>query len=192
VQQKGYEGSTVNPAVCALRLFYRDHLGRRDWTCWSQIRIRRHAPLPVVRSRGEVKQLIGAVREARFQVAFALMYHCGLRLNELCHLRVSDLDAARGMLRVIGGKGGKNRQVPVSPGMFAVLRGWWRQHRNKVWLFDSVAASRLPHPCAPLRGCSFLAVCLSPRRGLRLPAWAGRGRKNMAARPRPCAKRHNP
>jgi integrase len=30
------------------------------------------------------------------------MYHCGLRLNELCHLRVSDLDAARGMLRVIG------------------------------------------------------------------------------------------
>lgn len=138
VQQKGYEGSTVNQAVCALRLFYRDHLGRRDWTCWSQIHIKRHAPLPVVLSRGEVKQLIGAVRETRFQVAFALIYHCGLRLNELCHLRVGDLDPARGMLRVIDGKGGKNRQVPVSPDMFAVLRGWWRQHRNKVWLFPGV------------------------------------------------------
>jgi hypothetical protein len=33
-----YEGSTVNQAVCALRLFFRDHLGRADWTCWAQIR----------------------------------------------------------------------------------------------------------------------------------------------------------
>ena len=138
VQQKGYEGSTVNQAVCALRLFYRDHLGRRDWTCWSQIRIKRHAPLPVVLSRGEVRRLIASVRAGRFQVAFALIYHCGLRLNELCRLRVSDLDAARGVLRVIDGKGGKNRQVPVSPGMFSVLRGWWRQHRNQVWLFPGV------------------------------------------------------
>ena len=34
-QIKGYEGSTLNQAVCALRLFFRDHLGKTDWTCWS-------------------------------------------------------------------------------------------------------------------------------------------------------------
>jgi Phage integrase, N-terminal SAM-like domain len=38
-QNHDYEGSTVNQAVCALRLFFRDHLGRADWTCWAQIRI---------------------------------------------------------------------------------------------------------------------------------------------------------
>jgi hypothetical protein len=41
-QTKGYEGSTLNQCVCALRLFYRDHLERPDWTCWSKIKNQTH------------------------------------------------------------------------------------------------------------------------------------------------------
>jgi hypothetical protein len=37
-QHHDYEGSTLNQAVCGLRLFFRDHLGRAAWTCWSQIK----------------------------------------------------------------------------------------------------------------------------------------------------------
>jgi hypothetical protein len=59
-QNHGYEGSTVNQAVCALRLFFREHLGRADWTCWAQIRIKRTAPLPTVLSREEMRGLLGA------------------------------------------------------------------------------------------------------------------------------------
>ena len=40
-QTKGYEGSTLNQCVCALRLFYRDHLELADWTCWGKIKIKR-------------------------------------------------------------------------------------------------------------------------------------------------------
>ena len=65
-QSHGYEGSTVNRAVCGLRLFFRDHLGRADWRCWAQIRIKRTAPLPTVLSRGEVRVLLGVVKEPRF------------------------------------------------------------------------------------------------------------------------------
>jgi Phage integrase, N-terminal SAM-like domain len=36
-QNHGYGGSTINRAVCGLRLFFRDHLGRADWRCWAQI-----------------------------------------------------------------------------------------------------------------------------------------------------------
>ena len=90
-QNHGYEGSTVHQAVCALRLFFRDHLGRADWTCWAQIRIKRTAPLPTVLSREEVRGLLGAVKEPRFVAVFALMYHCGLRLGEACRLEVKAL-----------------------------------------------------------------------------------------------------
>ena len=90
-QNHGYEGSTLNQAVCALRLFFRDHLGRADWTCWAQIRIKRTAPLPTVLSREEVRGLLGAVKEPRFVAVFALMYHCGLRLGEACRLEVKAL-----------------------------------------------------------------------------------------------------
>lgn len=137
-QHHDYEGSTLNQCVCALRLFYRDHLGHADWTCWSQIRIKRSVPLPTVLSRGEMRTLLASVKEERFVALFSLMYHCGLRLGEACRLEVSHLDAQRGVLRVLNGKGGKNREVPLAPEMFASLRLWWASHRNPRFLFPGV------------------------------------------------------
>ena len=137
-QNHDYEGSTLNQAVCALRLFFRDHLGRADWTCWAQIRIKRTAPLPTVLSREEVRGLLGAVKEPRFVAVFALMYHCGLRLGEACRLEVTHLDRGRGVLRVVNGKGGKNREVPVAPEMFARLGRWWTRHRHPRFLFPGL------------------------------------------------------
>lgn len=137
-QNHGCHGSTLNQCVCGLRLFFRDHLGHADWTCWKQIRIKRSEPLPTVLAREEVRRLLTSVKEARFQAVFSLMYHCGLRLGEVCRLEVTHLDAKRGVLRVINGKGGRNREVPVAPEMFARLRQWWARHRNPRLLFPGV------------------------------------------------------
>ena len=80
-QQRKLKDSTVNQAVCALRAFYRDHLGRQ-WKGWSRIKIRRDEQLPNVLSREEVARFLGSVKEGRFRAVFTLMYHCGLRLGE--------------------------------------------------------------------------------------------------------------
>ena len=137
-QHHNYEGSTLNQCVCALRLFFRDHLNHADWACWKHIHIKRNEPIPVVMAREEVRTLLASVKEARFAVLFALIYHCGLRLGEACRLEVTHLDRARGMLKVINGKGGKHREVPVSPVMFAQLGAWWLQHKNKRFVFPGV------------------------------------------------------
>ena len=137
-QTKGYEGSTLNQCVCALRLFYRDHLERPDWTCWNKIKIKRSEPLPTVLAREEVRTLLASVKEPRFRTLFSLMYHCGLRLGEACRIEVTHLDRKRGVLRVINGKGGKNREIPVAPEMFAQLGRWWLSHRNPRFLFPGV------------------------------------------------------
>ena len=137
-QTKGYEGSTLNQCVCALRLFYRDHLERPDWTCWNKIKIKRTPPLPTVLARDEVRTLLASVKEARFRALFSLMYHCGLRLGEACRLEVTHLDRKRGVLRVINGKGGKNREIPVAPEMFVQLGRWWQHHRNPRFVFPGV------------------------------------------------------
>jgi len=65
-----YEGSTVNQAVCALWLLFRDHLGRAEWRCRAQIRIKRTTSLPTVLSRGEVRVLLASVKEPRFVAVF--------------------------------------------------------------------------------------------------------------------------
>ena len=89
--------STLNQAVVALRMFYRDYL-QRDWKLWQQFEIRRDRPLPVVLTRDEVHQLLTAVRENRFKAVLALIYHCGLRVGEAVRLRPKDIDSKREML----------------------------------------------------------------------------------------------
>jgi site-specific recombinase XerD len=137
-QTRGYEGSTLNQMVCALRIFYRDHLGKEDWRCWKLIRIKRTPPLPTVLTREEVRHLLDSVKAGRFKAILSLIYHCGLRTGEACRVEVGHIDAARGVLRVINGKGGKHREVPISSEMIERLREFWKQHRNPKWLFPGI------------------------------------------------------
>ena len=57
--KQGLKDSTINQALCALRGFYRDHLGC-DWKAWNKIKIRRVEQLPNVLSRDEVAKFLGA------------------------------------------------------------------------------------------------------------------------------------
>jgi integrase len=137
-QNHEYEGSTLNQCVCGLRLFFRDHLGRADWTCWSQIRIKRSVPIPTVLARAEVKTLLASVKAARFYNVFALMYHCGLRLGEVCRLEVSHLDRARdqtwfyeamfkAMQQTLHTFAQDEQHLGGTPGYTAVLHTWTRE-----------------------------------------------------------------
>jgi len=130
------KSSTLNQAVCALRNFYRDHLGH-DWDIWKKIRIRREEPLPHVLSREEVATLLGTFRQGRFRAVFTTIYHCGLRLGEATHIAPRDIDGKRLVIR-IRGKGGKPREVPITPALYERLRGFWAAHRNPAWLFPGL------------------------------------------------------
>jgi len=129
--------STLNQAVVALRMFYRDYL-RHKWILWERFEIRRDQPLPVVLTRGEVRQLLRSVRSGRFRAVITLMYHCGLRVSEAVAVKPAHIDAGRGVLRIVEGKGGKAREVPISPEMVRRLRVYWKFHRNPRWIFPGV------------------------------------------------------
>lgn len=135
-ETRGLKDSTLNQAACALRAFFRDHLGR-DWAGWNKIKIRRHEQLPNVLSREEVEHFLGSVHSGRFRAVFTVMYHCGLRLGEAIHIKPGHIDASRGVLRVVGGKGLKDRDVPISEGLIERLRAFWKQHRNPEWIFPA-------------------------------------------------------
>jgi site-specific recombinase XerD len=136
-QEKKFSGSAMSIARAALQLFFREHLGHADWKVFSELAIRRGQPLPLVLSREEVRRTLDCLREERFRTCLRLIYHCGLRVGEAVKIKVTDIDAAQLRLRIVQGKGGKDRCVPLTARLVEELRAFWKTHRNPVWLFPA-------------------------------------------------------
>ena len=131
--------SSFNQAVCALRFLYGTTLGWPD-----QLPLipygKRPKTLPSVLGPDEVLRLLDAAPPGRDRVLLQVAYGCGLRLNELLHLRVTDIDSARMVLHVRQGKGAKDRLVPLSLRLLDELRAYWRLCRPRTWLFPGQTA----------------------------------------------------
>jgi integrase/recombinase XerD len=126
--------SAFNQAVCALRFLYGTTLGRPERLPLIPYGKRPKA-LPCVLSAGEVLRLLDAATPGPERVLVQVAYGGGLRLSELLHLRVADIDSARMVLHIHHGKGGKDRLVPLAQRLLDELRAYWRRHRPTTWLF---------------------------------------------------------
>src|SRR5262245_2869046 len=126
--------SLYNQTVCALRFLYGVTLGRPD-VVYAIPYGKKPKTLPSVLSSEEVGRLIAAARPGRQRTMVQTAYACGLRINELLHLCVTDIDSARMVVCIRQGKGRKDRLVPLSARLLAELRTYWRAHRPTTWLF---------------------------------------------------------
>jgi site-specific recombinase XerD len=128
--------STVNQYGCAFRFFFGTVLGVDGKQFHIPLGI---APqrLPEILSREEIARLLAVTTRLGPRTFLMLAYGTGLRLSELCHLRVCDIDshADRMCIRVVQGKGGKDRYVPLAPDVLQALRTWWRSARPQLWFF---------------------------------------------------------
>jgi site-specific recombinase XerD len=97
--------------------------------------------VPTVLSPEEVVRLLDAALPGRDRTLLDLIYSCGLRLKEVLGLQVGDIDSARMVLHVRHGKGQKERLLPLSPRLLAVLRSYWREYRPATWLFPGIKAT---------------------------------------------------
>ena len=105
---------TINAAIAALRFFFAVTLERPDVV----------RPLRVVNeprkgagragSGGEVARLLQAAPGLKYKAALSVVYGAGLRVSEVAHLKVSDIDSQRMTLRVEQGKGQRDRYVMLS------------------------------------------------------------------------------
>src|SRR5262249_25568441 len=137
--QQRVSWSSFNQAVCALRFLYGTTLGRPEQLPLIPFG-KRPKTLPSVLSPAEVLRLLDAAAAGRDRVLLQVAYGWGLRLNELLHLQVRDIDSARMVIHVRHGKGAKDRLVPMSLRLLEELRGYWRLCRPRTWLFPGQKA----------------------------------------------------
>lgn len=142
--KRGVSSSSLNQAISAIRFFFTSVL-HREWRLELSYQ-RAPQRLPVTLSPAEVKRLLAAVPGLRERAAMEVAYGAGLRLSEVLHLKLSDIDSQRMILRVEQGKGKKDRNVMLSPALLETLRAYWRQSRPRVWLFPGQGGKRPLHP----------------------------------------------
>jgi site-specific recombinase XerD len=120
-----------------LRFLYLQVLGRSDFDVPIPHPKRVHR-IPELLTRREVARLIGCCTTLKHRTMLLTCYGCGLRVSELVHIKVRDLDGERRLLRVEQGKGAKDRKVIIAPTLLQRLRAYWRQrHPRSVWLFPN-------------------------------------------------------
>jgi integrase/recombinase XerD len=141
---RGRSASWLIVELAALSFLYRKTLGQPDKVSFVSYP-KRHKPLPTVLSLEEVRALIAAVRNACYQAIVMVLYGAGLRITEALALEVTDIDGARGVIRVRHGKGDKAREAKLSPSLYQWLRNYWaRQRPPTPYLFASPKTGKVP------------------------------------------------
>ena len=130
----GASPAKMNAAVSALRFFFKVTLARQGFG-ERLATVRKEDRLPEVLSPEEVALLLHCAPSLKHKAALSVAYGCGLRVSEIVHLKVADIDSARMLVRVEQGKGRKDRYVMLSPELLELLRAWWRMARPQGWLF---------------------------------------------------------
>jgi site-specific recombinase XerD len=104
---------------------------------------KRPKTLPVVLSVEEVARFSESFRSLKHRAIIMTAYAAGLRVSEITHLRVSDIDSQRSVIRIQQGKGQKDRYVMLSPRLLELLREYWKKRRPKgPYLFPGESPER--------------------------------------------------
>ena len=104
--------STQNQAMHAILFLYREILGMEIHGIES-MRAKEPKRLPTVLSREDTAKVLNEVDGDPFNLMARLLYGCGLRLQECQGLRIKDIDFGLMTVTVRGGKGDKDRTVPL-------------------------------------------------------------------------------
>ena len=133
-QTRMLSASSVGVATGALRFLYKVTL-KRTWALDEIPMPKRPFTLPVILSREEVMHFLASIDNLKHRAILMTAYAAGLRVSEAAHLKVTDIDSQRMMLRVDQGKGNKDRYVMLSPRLLDVLRAYWKSAHPTLWLF---------------------------------------------------------
>jgi site-specific recombinase XerD len=142
LQERKLAHSSCNIVCSALQFLYSVTLKRKGEFELPRPKVPQR--LPQILSREEVAAIFEHAANLKHRAFLMTTYGAGLRLMEVCHLKVADLDAGRMTIRVDQGKGAKDRYTLLTPELVKELRCYWSAHRPSLWLFPSPRNPQLP------------------------------------------------
>jgi integrase/recombinase XerD len=168
MQERKLATSSIHIAIAALRFFYRTTL-KRDWTFEEVLPLpKKPQKLPVVLSPQEVEHFLGSVKRLKARVILTACYAAGLRISEAVRLQPTCIDSKRMVIRVVQGKGQKDRYVMLSVRLLEILRSYYKSERPKDWLFPGcypgqpISTGAIEDACQKARRISAISKPVTP------------------------------
>ena len=133
--EAGISKTYQNLLVNAIKIYYHKVEGQTDFDI---PRPKRPQLNPKFLSRQEVKALLQGTENLKHRAMMMLAYGIGLRLSEVLALTIPDIDSQRMLLCVRGGKGKRDRYLPLPNALLLLLREQIQQCRPLIFLFEGV------------------------------------------------------
>jgi len=154
-----WSNSYINQSINSIKFYYEVVLGLPN-RFYSIERPRAEKKLPVVLSQNEIKRMLYCTTNLKHKCIISLLYSAGLRRSELLHLKPTDIDSQRMMVKVNDAKGNKDRYTLLGNQTLKDLRRYYLKYRPQVYLFEgrpghkySVASvANIIHKAADLAG----------------------------------------
>lgn len=141
VKTQGCSRVKTKMAAQAFGCFFR-HVLNKPYQTPSILFPARSAKLPVVMKPEEVKAVIDAVQNVKHRTLLSLLYSTGMRLREIAALKIADIDSKAMRIKVVCGKGKKDRFTLLSQQMLLELRAYYIQYRPEEYLFNGAGKGR--------------------------------------------------
>jgi len=135
VNKKKVSSSYQNQSINAIKFYYEKVLGQAVQKYYIQ-RPKKEKKLPVVLSEEEVVKILRQIVNIKHKCIIYLIYSAGLRLSEVIHLKISDIDSDRKVITIKRAKGKKDRISLLSDRVITLLREYYKQYKPKEWLFE--------------------------------------------------------
>jgi len=137
LKNKNLSNATINVAINAIKFYYTQILRRRFFLNKKIFRTKKAQKLPEVLTKLEVRKILAQIQNVKYKLILGLMYSSGLRISEVVSVKVRDFDFENNLLRIVQGKGKKDRNTILSKKVAIVMEKYLRGKNSKDYAFES-------------------------------------------------------
>ena len=122
-------------SISALKLFYTKTIKQPLKFKYIQYP-RSEKKLPQIIEKEYLLEQIAKIQNKKHKAIISLAYSTGMRVSEVCNLRIEDVDSKRMIITIRQSKGSKDRIVALSKKVLEILREYFKAYKPKEYLFN--------------------------------------------------------